>query len=349
MCNFLYFLYSYGLLSRRHAFATTLYFPDSVSPDTFGAYLSHLYKLEYAWATIQQYTSQTKLYLESVGFQNPTLRPCGLPCPVYYAIWRSIKRKLHGDVRPRYPITAYHMHLLYLRCTTRKDKDDRPIAGLSKKLAANIWAAATLMWHALLRTSECNSKAIQLADKEATRASISFAPEGTPPTDDWVELDVQDCKTTPDPTRRGFKKRLWATGGNKCPVRAMRNLFKCEPSSSPHRPLFNYRKGGESGPPTGSRSRFSAWISKLLKASGIDDQFKLRKLTSHSFRAGACYTLAASGLPKHLLQLAGRWRSDAVEVYYKHVRESPKVLRDIGSRLAMAPMDQREVVGWQPP
>lgn len=167
--------------------------------------------------------------------------------------------------------------------------------------------------------------------------------------DDWYELDVKDCKTTPDPLRRGFTKRLWAVGGNKCPVRAMRRLYSTQPGASGGRPLFNYRGAGESGPPTSARQRFSSWISKLLHASGIDDEFVLRKLTSHSFRSGACYTLAAAGLPKHLLQCIGRWRSDAVDVYYEMVRDSPAVLRDVGARLAAAPMTPGEIAGFTPP
>ena len=179
---------------------------------------------------------------------------------------------------------------------------------------------------------------------------LTFFPSQEDP--QYMDLSVKESKTSPDPTRKGFNRRYYKTGTSRCPVAALKKLYDSDPGASALQPLLDYRTSRErsKGKPrkNGSPS-FSKWVTKMLAASGIDDQRKLRGYTTHSFRSGAACTLAQSQLSTPLLKMAGRWRSDAYLEYLEHVVNSPGVLRDIDQRLANAPMTDEDVTGWTPP
>ena len=167
-----------------------------------------------------------------------------------------------------------------------------------------------------------------------------------------MDLNIKDCKTSPDPSRKGFSRRYYPTGTNRCPIKAAQRVYQLDPSTSPSKPLLDYRSPAErrrSAPPSSSRRRFTKWVTKLLDASGIDDKRGLKRYKSHSFRSGAACTLAQSQLSAPLLKMAGRWRSDAYLVYLECVLSTPGGLRDIDTRLSKAPLTTNDVTGWTPP
>lgn len=88
------------------------------------------------------------------------------------------------------------MLMLYLRCTTRADTTGAAIPNLDPLLAANIWAAATLMWHGLLRTSEIHSKTRKFHPLlNCSRADLSSTPETGRA--DYMDLDVNAAGAPP--------------------------------------------------------------------------------------------------------------------------------------------------------
>ena len=354
---FLYFLYTFGQLIKPAMFSNRRLFPASISSTVWVAFLAWMYSAAYSWSTLEQYSFTIRRWLRQCDYADPTIRAgaLGAPEPSVFNIYKSIKKKLHGDTRPRYPVTMYMMTMLQARCSTRQDLSQQPIAGLSEILALNVWAAITLMWFALLRVSECHTDSrnstLQFDPTvHATRGDISFYPSLEDP--NYIEFDVKVSKTNPTADRQGFKARVYRTGASICAVRALQQLFQRDPAS-PQSPLFDYRSAAErsSGKPRkATRARFVQWVSALLAASGIQDNLKARKINSHSFRAGAATVLAASGLPPDVLKLAGRWRSDVYEVYLNHLRSSPGVLKDLSVRLATGSVaNQGETPPFQTP
>lgn len=62
-----------------------------------------------------------------------------------------------------------------------------------------------------------------------------------------------------------------------------------------------------------TRYQFSAVLAKVLAQSSIDS----KNFKSHSFRIGAATTLALQGETQHVIQLAGRWQSNAYRTYIR--------------------------------
>ena len=273
------------------------------------------------------------------GFQDPT-KIEGEPDHAFWTLFKSIKKKLHGDKKERYPISYCHLYQLYCRCMTRRDKDGVLIPGFDETLAANLWFCFSIMFHGLLRTSEVNTKNKAFRKMvECSRADVAlFEASGQK---SYAEIDVKESKTNPDPSRKGFMLRLYATGNAMCPVLALKRLWKLDSSRSATRPLLDYRSLEErrlNKPVRADRAQLTKWISLLLKHSGIDDQIELKKFTTHSFRSGAASELAKQHAGIDVISNAGRWSSDAVQAYIETVQRNPEAIQRISSMLASSPI-----------
>ncbi len=116
-------------------------------------------------------------------------------------------------------------------------------------------------------------------------------------------------------------KPVWvhigATGGVCCPMAAFVNMVRirrqagasCDPSSF----LFLL----SSGQPL-TRSRFARDLSYLARSATPN-----LNLTPRSFRIGGASALQAAAFPAHLIQAAGRWKSDT---FKRYCRASPVFL-----------------------
>ena len=74
-----------------------------------------------------------------------------------------------------------------------------------------------------------------------------------------------------------------------------------------------------------SRALLTSWIRQIMVAAGIPGNF-----SSHSFRIGASTIAARNGFPDHLIQLLGRWTSNAFQLY---IRTPSEALAGLSSRL----------------
>ena len=333
--NFFYFLHTFGLLVTKQRLSLNRYLPEHLSSTVWAGYHAHLYRAGYAWNTITQYTMLVRNWLMKGGREDPTTAG-GEPDHAFWNLYRAMKRKLHGDKKERFPISYSHLYQLYVRCITGKDSQGTPIPGLDKQLAANLWLCFPMMFHGLLRTSEINSKPKAFRpDQECSRADIQlFEAIGQT---SYMDTDIKTSKTNPDPTRQGFKLRLYATSKALCPVLALKRLWQLDRSRSSTRPLLDYRTQAEraSGRPVrADRAALTKWITKLLKHSGIDDKMELKKFTTHSFRSGAASELAIQNVSVETIRNAGRWKSDAVRVYIENVQRNPEAIRGISDLLA---------------
>ena len=333
--NFLFFLHSHRLLNIPHRWSLVRTLPSEITSTIWTAYHAFLYRANYRWHTILGYTGKTRRWLIGQGYSDPTMSD-GLPDPVFWALFRSIKNHLHGSKKERYPITFDLLTQLYFRCTTLQDKDGNPIVGLDRILANNLWACFSIMFHGLLRTSELNSKVKAFnMDTECSRSDVSLTARGS--SDQYLEVNIKTSKTNPDPTRHGFSLVLHPTGKALCPVAAVKRLWVDNASTSADRPFLDYRSLKErksNKKPRSDRGVLTRWISTLLKASGINDQRELKKWTTHSFRSGAACELAKQGLSEVLIRMAGRWKSDAVRTYIESVARNPESAKHITMMLA---------------
>lgn len=83
-------------------------------------------------------------------------------------------------------------------------------------------------------------------------------------------------------------------------------------------------RGNSSGPlfllDTGqplTREIVTSRLKLITKTAGLDGNY-----SSHSFRIVAATMAARAGIPDHLIQVLGRWRSDAYKQYIQTPREA---------------------------
>ena len=68
------------------------------------------------------------------------------------------------------------------------------------------------------------------------------------------------------------------------------------------------------------------WLKRILASAGISGNF-----SSHSFRIGAATVAGHNGIPDHLIQELGRWKSNA---YQGYIRNPSAVLSSLSQKLA---------------
>ena len=114
-----------------------------------------------------------------------------------------------------------------------------------------------------------------------------------------------------DPYAKGTEIHLPPTGTEICPVAALSHLFERFPSHA-DAPLFNYTANPF------SRSHLVDRIKLTLLKIGIDTS----KYSGHSLRKGAAVSASQQGISRAEIQLLGRWKSDAVDIYINEVTKS---------------------------
>ena len=142
------------------------------------------------------------------------------------------------------------------------------------------------------------------------RDDLTFtAARGDQPETAW--LRIRYSKTVQFGERPHYVP-LVATGDELCPVRALK-AHLAEANPGPTDPLFLV--------PARRKGLFRALthrelvegIKTLARAAGVDP----RQYSGHSLRRGGATYAFSLGAPKHLVQLQGNWRSDAVLLYHQ--------------------------------
>ena len=166
-------------------------------------------------------------------------------------------------------------------------------------------AAIKVAWSGFLRCGEFTLGSSEKFNPalHLTRASITFLPSVESPT--HVRLDLPGSKT--DPFRKGVSILLSAaSGASTGPVAAaLKRLYQVHPQPATS-PLFSNPDGSSL-----SRSIFISTLKARLLAIGLDSSL----YSGHSFRRGAASAAATVGYADHEIQLLGRWRSDAYNLY----------------------------------
>ena len=177
---------------------------------------------------------------------------------------------------------------------------------------ANLWAAVSTAYVALLRSAEyCVKKAADgVTGYHLRRKNIRFVfgrGEGTRPT--GMNIFVQRSKTDTQPDL----VYVVATWGPICCVRAMWELRNLETGTiSDERAAFVV-------PGKGARMRAMTYadVSKETKLTALELGIDERLVATHSYRSGGATAYARYGLAGYLIKKLGRWRSDAYEGYVR--------------------------------
>ncbi|OWA53438.1 hypothetical protein BV898_17867 [Hypsibius exemplaris] len=123
-----------------------------------------------------------------------------------------------------------------------------------------------------------------------------------------VTLYLRHSKT--DAINAGKHIVLHATNPSICPVKAIRQFFsyRQHTSTSPEHPFFTFSDGSFF-----STSSFSQALKTFLKHIPEPQRY-----STHSFRIGAAITAAKNHTAEHVIQKAGRWKSDT---YRRYIRQ----------------------------
>ena len=152
-------------------------------------------------------------------------------------------------------------------------------------------AAVLTAFFGLLRVSEYTTDSPHIYDPLVhlclNDVSINFHRQ-------LLLVTIKASKT--DPFREGLQIRLTATNHHLCPVTAMVRFLAVR--GQQQGPLFRFENG---------RFLTRSHVTAILKVCfpGVVT------ISTHSFRRGGASALAASGVPQYVIQIMGRWRSDA--------------------------------------
>jgi len=164
-----------------------------------------------------------------------------------------------------------------------------------------------MLLSAFLRAGEFTWESRDLEDSDfpqwfVTRSSIRLFA-------DRLELDIPASKT--DPFRKGVTLKIAAAGDAACAVASLRNMITVAPAR-PIEPLFNIGEGPF------SRRRITNILRIKLRSLGYGGHY-----ASHSFRREAATEARTAGVPEAMIQLLGRWKSDA---YLRYIETNPELV-----------------------
>ena len=139
-----------------------------------------------------------------------------------------------------------------------------------------------------------------------------------------LKITLKQSKT--DPFRVGVDLYLGATVGTIYPIKALLPYLAVRGQYKG--PLFILEDGKYL-----TRQRLCTWLNGLLTELHIDT----RKYNTHSFCIGADTTARQANIPDALIQLMGRWKSNA---YLTYIKTPPMELAKLSKHL---------IISYQPP
>lgn len=255
-------------------------------------------------SSIQVYLAAVGSLHRQLGYRSPTHNNPRLKL-VLQGAKRAHARATHTT---RQPITGPILKRLLAEI-----EEARSLKGHDKRLLA---AAFSLAFFGMLRISEF------------TAPSARRFNHRIHPTRNCVELSkghytfhIKRSKT--DQLHHGEEVHISQSGGQLCPVTAMRRYMKSRKQQRRNRdPLFIF---SNSKPLT--RHSCLKHLRHFLEKAGYSPQL----FNTHSFRIGAATHAAHLGMPSHHIKLLGRWHSTA---YQRYTRSCASTLKKAASHLA---------------
>ena len=216
--------------------------------------------------------------------------------PKLECVVKGIKREQahkQGGSPKRLPITIEILQKLRVFFEARSHEAD----------AFMLWAAVTTCFFGFMRSGEMTLPSETSFDPSShlTFGDVTVDDISTP---QIVKLRLKASKT--DPFRKGVEIVLGRTNNSLCPVAALLSYL----AKRGNKPGFLFLFVDDR-PLT--KSRFILKIREALSHLGIDSS----QYAGHSFRIGAATTAAAQGIPDSVIQMLGRWRSSAYQLYIR--------------------------------
>ena len=210
-------------------------------------------------------------------------------------------------------------------------REGRATAGLRTRNAA-LSSLFLVAFFSFLRKSNLIAPTATSFDprRHLIRGDIRFTPTG-------AVLRIKWSKT------RQHKEGLLLVplpsipGSHLCPVSALRHYFTTVPAPA-EAPFFCLPKGQLLHPLTSAV--FSASLKRVISHLGMDP----RDYSPHSFRRGGATFAYQSGVPDHLIQLHGDWRSDAYQAYISLPLSTRSQVADIMASGLVSPAATYKIV-----
>jgi hypothetical protein len=201
-------------------------------------------------------------------------------------VLRGIKMSQRNDFRRsnRAPVTIAQLRRILLNIRSNYPARD----------AHTLISAILLAFFGLLRVSEYTSKWVSRYEEDAT---LMISDISVDMSNRIIHVHIKVSKT--DPFRQGVTIRISATNNDLCPFTALTSFLQVRGSA--FGPLFTF----------GNNSYLTRnHVTRLLKSN-----FPESCVNTHSLRKGGASALAALGVPDYVIQLLGRWKSDAYRKY----------------------------------
>lgn len=242
--------------------------------------------------------SSIKVYLAAVrslhiesGFPDPLDN-----CLQLHRVVRGIKRAQGSpSSHKRLPVTAEIMKLIHSQLSLSNHDD------------IMFWAACTLAFFGFLRSAEFTVPSLSAFNSSYNLTVNDVALDSHfHPT--CMQVFIKASKT--DPFRHGCSILIGKGSPPSCAIDALVSYLSLR-GDRPG-PLFLQ----ENGQPL-TRESLTQRLRLILQVAGVPGNY-----SSHSFRIGAATTAAAAGIPDHLIQVLGRWKSDAYKIYIQTSKSS---------------------------
>jgi hypothetical protein len=200
-----------------------------------------------------------------------------------------------GSKAKRLPITMNVMRLL-------KEEIRRWAVSIEQKLL--LWAIATTAFHGAFRIHEllCKKESQFDPDFELLAWDVRIKESGNG--DKILEIKLKCPKE--NRTGKAVLIDIFESKGSLCPVKAF-TRWQGRYNHEGNMPLLRDQKGV---PVTGAK--MNTWLKELL-SKHVD--YRKGRFTGHSFRIGLATTLGTLGFNSDDIKEAGRWSSNAYEVY----------------------------------
>jgi hypothetical protein len=173
-----------------------------------------------------------------------------------------------------------------------------------------VWAIATIAFHGAFRIHELLCKVESEFDPDFTLLNKDVRVKADSSGARSLEVKLKCPKESRD--GKTVTVDIFESGGTLCPVKAFARWQERNPGDK-NLPMFLDKLGV---PVTGSR--MNTWLKQLL---GKHVSYGNGKFTGHSFRIGLATTLGTLGFSTNDIKEAGRWSSNAYEVYMKLPRK----------------------------
>ena len=182
----------------------------------------------------------------------------------------------------------------------------KSVLRLDNSFDACVWAVATCAFWGMMRLGEATVRSRNdfslLANPSRSSLLRGHDLKGVP----YARIDLPKAKTA----KPGEKQSIFLAGqGDLCPLAALHNMYEVTKTAATA-PLFSWVDARGDVRPITKKSAMER-VNEILEQKGWNSTF------GHSFRIGGASYYLAKGVNPDILRVAGRWKSNAFEVYLR--------------------------------